>query len=181
MEVIKTAFDGLLVFQPKVYRDDRGYFFEYFRKDILNKNGINFEFVQSNESLSQKNVLRGLHFQNPPFEQGKYIRVIKGAVLDVTLDIRINSQTYGQWFSCELNETNKTILWIPPGFAHGFLTLADDTIFQYECTNVYNKDSEASIRWNDPDLNIDWKVKDPILSEKDKNASFFKDFVSKFS
>jgi len=181
MEVIKTAFDGLLIFQPKVYRDDRGYFFEYFRKDILKKNGINFEFVQSNESLSQKNVLRGLHFQNPPFEQGKYIRVIKGAVLDVTLDIRINSQTYGQWFSCELNETNKTILWIPPGFAHGFLTLADDTIFQYECTNVYNKDSEASIRWNDPDLNIDWKVKNPILSEKDKNAPFFKNFVSKFS
>jgi dTDP-4-dehydrorhamnose 3,5-epimerase len=181
VEVIKTNFDGLLVFQPRVFRDDRGYFFEYFRKNLLGDNGVNLEFVQSNESQSQKNVLRGLHFQNPPFEQGKYIRVVKGAVLDVALDIRKNSRTYGQWFSCKLNESNKTILWVPPGFAHGFLTLADDTIFQYECTNIYNKDSEASIRWNDPDLKIAWNVKDPILSDKDKNAPFFKDFVSKFS
>lgn len=171
----------MLVLQPRVLRDERGYFLEYFRKNVLKECGVDVEFVQSNESLSQKNVLRGLHFQNPPFEQGKYIRVIKGAVLDVALDIRRRSPSYGQWFSCEINETNKTILWIPPGFAHGFLTLANDTIFQYECTNIYHKDSEACLRWNDPDLNIDWKVNNPILSEKDKNAPFFKDFVSKFS
>jgi len=181
MEVIKTQFDGLLVFQPKIFRDERGYFFEYFRKDVFKDFNVNLEFVQSNESQSNKNVLRGLHFQNPPHEQGKLIRVVKGSVLDVSVDIRLNSATYGKWFSRELNETNKTILWIPAGFAHGFLTLADNTIFQYECTNYYHKDSEGSIRWNDPTINIDWKISDPIISDKDKFAPLFKDFVSRFN
>jgi len=181
MEVIKTKFDGLLVFQPKIFRDDRGYFFEYFRKDVFKDFNLNIEFVQSNESQSQKNVLRGLHFQNPPFEQGKLIRVVKGAVLDVAVDIRPGSVTYGKWFSYELTEDNKTILWIPPGFAHGFLTLADHTIFQYECTNYYQKDSEGSLRWNDPTLNIKWSINDPIISDKDKVAPLFKDFVSRFN
>ncbi len=181
MEVIKTQFDGLLVFQPKIFRDERGYFFEYFRKDVFKDFNVNLEFVQSNESQSNKNVLRGLHFQNPPHEQGKLIRVVKGSVLDVSVDIRLNSATYGKWFSRELNETNKTILWIPLGFAHGFLTLADNTIFQYECTNYYHKDSEGSIRWNDPTINIDWKISDPIISDKDKFAPLFKDFVSRFN
>lgn len=181
MEVTKTNFDGLLIMQPRVFKDDRGYFFEYFRKDVLKDFGVNVEFVQSNESQSQKNVLRGLHFQNPPFEQGKLIRVVKGAVMDVTVDIRKSSPNYGQWFAYELNEENKTILWIPPGFAHGFLTLSDNTIFQYECTNYYHKDSEGSIRWNDPTINIDWKISDPIISDKDKFAPLFKDFVSRFN
>jgi dTDP-4-dehydrorhamnose 3,5-epimerase len=181
MEVIKTQFDGLLVFQPKIFSDERGYFFEYFRKDVFKDFNVNLEFVQSNESQSNKNVLRGLHFQNPPHEQGKLIRVVKGSVLDVSADIRLNSATYGKWFSRELNETNKTILWIPAGFAHGFLTLADNTIFQYECTNYYHKDSEGSIRWNDPTINIDWKISDPIISDKDKFAPLFKDFVSRFN
>jgi dTDP-4-dehydrorhamnose 3,5-epimerase len=181
MEVIKTKFDGLLVFQPKIFRDDRGYFFEYFRKDVFKDFNLNLEFVQSNESLSAKNVLRGMHFQNPPFEQGKLIRVVKGAVLDVVVDIRLGSATYGKWFSYELTEDNKTILWIPPGFAHGFLTLADHTIFQYECTHYYQKDSEGSLRWNDPTLNIAWKINDPIISDKDKVAPLFKDFVSRFN
>jgi len=181
MEVTKTNFDGLLIMQSRIFKDDRGYFFEYFRKDVLKDYGVNVEFVQSNESQSQKNVLRGLHFQNPPFEQGKLIRVVKGAVLDVSLDIRKSSPNYGQWFAYELNEVNKTILWIPPGFAHGFLTLADNTIFQYECTNYYHKDSEGSIRWNDPTINIDWKIGDPIISDKDKFAPLFKDFVTKFN
>ena len=181
MEVIKTQFDGLLVFQPKIFRDERGYFFEYFRKDVFKDFNVNLEFVQSNESQSNKNVLRGMHFQNPPHEQGKLIRVVKGSVLDVSVDIRLNSATYGKWFSRELNETNKTILWIPAGFAHGFLTLADNTIFQYECTNYYHKDSEGSIRWNDPTINIDWKISDPIISDKDKFAPLFKDFVSRFN
>ena len=130
---------------------------------------------------SNKNVLRGLHFQNPPFEQGKLIRVVKGAVMDVAVDIRKSSPNYGKWFSYEINEINKAILWIPPGFAHGFLTLADNTIFQYECTNYYHKDSEGSIRWNDPTINIDWKISDPIISDKDKFAPLFKDFVSRFN
>jgi dTDP-4-dehydrorhamnose 3,5-epimerase len=181
MEVTKTNFDGLLIMQPKVFQDDRGYFFEYFRKDVLNNFGVDLEFVQSNESQSQKNVLRGLHFQNPPFEQGKLIRVVKGAVMDVAVDIRKSSPNYGKWFAYEINEINKTILWIPPGFAHGFLTLADNTIFQYECTNYYHKDSEGSIRWNDPTINIDWKISDPIISDKDKFAPLFKDFVSRFN
>jgi dTDP-4-dehydrorhamnose 3,5-epimerase len=181
MEVTKTNFDGLLIMQPKVFQDDRGYFFEYFRKDVLNNFGVYPEFVQSNESQSQKNVLRGLHFQNPPFEQGKLIRVVKGAVIDVAVDIRKSSPNYGKWFAYELNEINKTILWIPPGFAHGFLTLADNTIFHYECTNYYHKDSEGSIRWNDPTININWKISDPIISDKDKFASLFKDFVSRFN
>jgi dTDP-4-dehydrorhamnose 3,5-epimerase len=181
MEVIKTQFEGLLIFQPKIFRDERGYFFEYFRKDVFKDYNVNLDFVQSNESQSNKNVLRGLHFQNPPFEQGKLIRVVKGAVLDVSLDIRKSSPNYGQWFAYELNEVNKTILWIPPGFAHGFLTLADNTIFQYECTNYYHKDSEGSLRWNDPTINIDWKIGDPIISDKDKFAPLFKDFVTKFN
>lgn len=181
MEVTKTNFDGLLIMQPKVFQDDRGYFLEYFRKDVLNNFGVDLEFVQSNESQSQKNVLRGLHFQNPPFEQGKLIRVVKGAVMDVAVDIRKSSPNFGKWFAYEINEINKTILWIPPGFAHGFLTLADNTIFQYECTNYYHKDSEGSIRWNDPTINIDWKISDPIISDKDKFAPLFKDFVSRFN
>ena len=136
--------------------------------------------MQDNQSLSQKNVLRGLHFQNPPFAQGKLVRVITGSVWDVAVDIRKNSKTYGQSFGIELNEKNKTMFWIPPGFAHGFLTLADNTIFSYKCTNVYNKNSEDSILWNDTDLKINWKNAQPLLSEKDKNAKPFKNFVSLF-
>jgi len=173
LEIIKTKLEGLLIIRPRVFEDDRGYFFESFRLDKMREFGIDSDFVQDNESKSQKDVLRGLHFQNPPFEQGKLVRVVKGAVLDVAVDIRRDSQTYGEWLSQELSEDNRTMLWIPPGFAHGFLTLKDDTIFQYKCTNYYNKESEGSIRWNDPDLNIDWGVENPVVSEKDRAAPFF--------
>ncbi len=176
----KSKIDGLLIIQPRVFEDDRGYFFESFRLDKLRELGIDLDFVQDNESKSQKGVLRGLHFQNPPYEQGKLIKVVKGAVIDVAVDIRKKSPTYGQWISHELSEYNKTMFWIPPGFAHGFLTLEDDTIFQYKCTNYYNKESEDSIRWNDPVLNIDWGIKNPIVSDKDSKAGLFKDFKSKF-
>ena len=176
----KSKIDGLLIIQPRVFEDDRGYFFESFRLDKLRELGIDLDFVQDNESKSQKGVLRGLHFQNPPYEQGKLIKVVKGAVIDVAVDIRKKSPTYGQWISHELSEYNKTMFWIPPGFAHGFLTLEDDTIFQYKCTNYYNKESEDSIRWNDPDLNIDWGIRNPIVSDKDSKAGLFKDFKSKF-
>jgi dTDP-4-dehydrorhamnose 3,5-epimerase len=136
--------------------------------------------VQDNQSLSQKGVLRGLHFQNPPFAQGKLVRVIKGSVLDVAVDIRKDSPTYGEHFSVELSEENKTILWIPPGFAHGFVTLEDDTIFIYKCTAVYNKESEGSLIWNDEDLNIDWRVVNPLVSDKDIQAGNFNDFTTQF-
>lgn len=181
MEVLKTNFEGLLIMHPKVYQDDRGYFFEYFRKAVFESLQSGIEFVQSNESKSNKHVLRGLHFQNPPYAQGKLVRVVKGGVRDVVVDIRRGSTTFSKWFSCELNENNKTILWIPPGFAHGFLTLEDETVFQYECTSYYNISSEGGIRWNDPTLRIDWGIDNPIISEKDKNAPLFKDFVSKFN
>jgi len=180
MNVIKTPIPDLLIIQPKVFEDKRGYFFESYNKNEFNKDGINYEFVQDNESMSQKNVLRGLHFQNPPYAQAKLVRVIKGVVLDVAVDIRRNSITYGQHYSMELSEINKTMMYIPQGFAHGFLTLADNTIFSYKCTQVYNKESEDTILWDDPDLNINWGIIAPVLSEKDRSAQTFKDFNSLF-
>ena len=180
MEIIKTPIKGLLVIKPRIFGDDRGYFFESWSKQSFAKVGLDLDFVQDNQSLSGKGVLRGLHFQNPPYAQGKLVRVIKGAVLDVALDIRKDSPTYGQHFSRELSEENKTIVWIPPGFAHGFATLKDNTIFTYKCTEVYNKESEGALLWNDKDLNINWEVNDPLVSEKDLVAGNFKDFASKF-
>ncbi|MCD4682804.1 MAG: dTDP-4-dehydrorhamnose 3,5-epimerase [Bacteroidales bacterium] len=180
MEIIKTKIIDFLIIKPNVFEDNRGYFFESFRLDKFKEAGINLDFVQDNESKSQKGVLRGLHFQNPPYEQGKLVRVVTGAVLDVVVDIRNGSKTYGKWLSQELSESNKTMLWIPPGFAHGFLTLEDNTIFQYKCTNYYNKESEGSILWSDPDLGISWNIKNPLVSLKDQSAPRFKDFQSKF-
>lgn len=180
MEIITTKIPDLLIVKPTVFEDNRGYFFESYNKEQFLSKGIDQNFVQDNESKSMKGVLRGLHFQAPPFAQGKLVRVMKGSVLDVAVDIRTNSPTYGQWASIELTESNKMMYWVPPGFAHGFVTLQDDTIFFYKCTNVYNKASEGSIRWNDPDLNINWNIENPILSEKDQHSSLFKDFVSPF-
>ena len=180
MEIIKTPLEGLLVIKPRIFGDDRGYFFESWSKESFSKVGLDLDFVQDNQSLSGKGVLRGLHFQNPPYAQGKLVRVIKGAVLDVSVDIRKDSPTYGQHFSVELSEENKTIVWIPPGFAHGFVTMEDNTIFTYKCTGAYNKGSEEALLWNDEELNINWKIKDPLVSEKDLAAGNFKDLVSKF-
>jgi len=180
MELIETKIKGLVVIQPKVFEDARGYFFEPYNKKVLAGIGINDDFQQDNQSMSQKGVLRGLHFQNPPHAQSKLVRVIQGAVWDVAVDIRKNSPTYGQYYGLELNEKNKTILYIPEGFAHGFKTLEDDTVFLYKCSALYNKAAEDSIYWNDPDIGIPWDIKDPILSEKDKTAKLFKDFKSQF-
>lgn len=180
MEIITTKIPDLLIVKPAVFEDNRGYFFESYNKEKFLGQGIDQNFVQDNESKSMKGVLRGLHFQAPPFAQGKLVRVMKGAVLDVAVDIRKNSPTYGQWASIELTESNKMMYWVPPGFAHGFVTLEDSTVFFYKCTNMYNKASEGSIRWNDPDLNINWNVENPILSEKDQISPLFKDFVSPF-
>jgi dTDP-4-dehydrorhamnose 3,5-epimerase len=180
MEIIKTPIHGLLVINPNIFGDKRGYFFESWSKKSYQNIGLDLEFVQDNQSFSQKGVLRGLHFQNPPFAQGKLVRVIKGAVLDVVVDIRNDSITYGQYFSVRLSEENKKVFWIPPGFAHGFVALEDDTVFTYKCTEVYNKDSEGALIWNDTDLNVDWGVKSPLVSAKDMLAVSFKDFKSQF-
>jgi dTDP-4-dehydrorhamnose 3,5-epimerase len=180
MEVIKTKIEGLLIINPKVFADARGYFFESYNETVFKQNGIEANFVQDNQSLSNTGVLRGLHFQAPPFDQGKLVRVINGAVLDVAVDIRKNSSTYGEYVAMELTEENKTMFYIPPGFAHGFLTLRDNTIFSYKCTNVYNKASEGCILWNDKDININWKISNPILSDKDLVGTPLKEFTSPF-
>ena len=179
MNIIKTNFKDLLIIEPRVFKDTRGYFLESYRKEKLNQ-FIAIDFVQDNESCSEKNVLRGLHFQNPPFSQAKLIRVIQGVILDVVVDLRKNSETYGQHFDIELNQTNKTQLFIPVGFAHGFVTLTDETIINYKCSEFYNPKSEVSLLWNDQQLNINWPVKNPILSEKDKNGLIFNNFSSPF-
>jgi dTDP-4-dehydrorhamnose 3,5-epimerase len=180
MEIIKTPLEGLLIIKPDVFEDERGYFFESYNREKFLAHGIDGVFVQDNESKSKKNVLRGLHFQNPPFAQGKLVRVLRGSVMDVAVDIRKSSLTYGQSSSIVLSERNKWMYWIPSGFAHGFLTLEDDTIFFYKCTNVYNKASEGAIRWNDPGLQINWGVSDPVISDKDKVAPLFGALESKF-
>ena len=180
MKFIKTEIEGLIIIEPRIFEDDRGYFFESYNYNEFSKNGIDKVFVQDNQSSSQKDVLRGLHFQNPPFAQAKLVTVIKGAVLDVAVDIRKNSPTYGENVSIKLSEQNKKMLYIPEGFAHGFLTLEDNTIFSYKCSNFYNKASEDSLIWNDPNLGIDWKIDQPILSEKDKISKMFNEFKSLF-
>ena len=180
MKITTTPIENLLIIQPNVFKDTRGYFFESYNKDLFHQHGINTVFVQDNESLSQKGVLRGLHFQNPPFAQAKLVRVIQGAVMDVAVDIRKDSATYGQHFSVQLSAENKTMFYIPEGFAHGFLVLEDHTIFSYKCSRTYNKASESGILWSDPDLAINWGIKNPVLSEKDRVAQTFREFKTLF-
>ncbi len=169
----KTNLEGILLVRPTVFEDKRGYFFESFNADTFNRAGITDNFVQDNQSMSDKGVLRGLHFQRDPYGQGKLVRVLQGSVLDVAVDIRKNSPTYGMHYKHILSAENKLMLWIPTGFAHGFLTLEDKTVFFYKCTSFYNKASEAAIRWNDPTLAIEWGIATPIVSEKDAQAPLF--------
>lgn len=181
MEIIERPIPGLFLLKPKVFGDSRGYFYESFSQTEFNTLiGEETTFVQDNQSLSQKNVLRGLHFQVPPHAQGKLVRVVRGAVLDVVVDLRKNSPFYGKHYSVELTEKNHLQLYIPAGFAHGFLTLQDQTIFTYKCTQYYNKESEDVILWNDPSLSINWKVDAPMISEKDEQGKTFKSFESPF-
>ena len=180
MEVIKTDIAGLLVIKPKVFGDERGYFFESFNEDNYQKAGINFCFVQDNISKSKKDTVRGLHYQIGEKAQGKLCKVIYGKVLDVAVDIRFGSPTFGKYFSSELSEENHTQLWIPPGFAHGFSVLSDEAIFSYKCTKLYSKADERAILFNDPNLKIDWKVENPIVSEKDIAAPLFKEIQKEF-
>lgn len=182
MNFIKTKIKDLFILEPKIWKDDRGYFYESYSKRYFDEAGIEADFVQDNQSLSQKGTLRGLHAQSNPHAQGKLVRVIKGRVIDVAVDIRKQSETYGQHVAVELNEDNHLMLWVPPGFLHGFVTLEDNTIFTYKVTSLYNKNSEFGVVWNDPELNIDWGIaaEDIILSEKDKVLPRFKDLSSPF-
>ena len=180
MELIETGIKGLLLISPKVFKDERGYFFESFNKEKFQSIGVTEEFTQDNQSLSNKGIIRGMHFQTPPHAQGKLVRVIKGSVQDVVVDIRKNSTTYGKQYSVDLTEENFLMLYIPPGFAHGFATLEDNTIFSYKCTDTYHPETEGGLAWNDREFGIEWKVSDPILSEKDKKYHPFSLFVSPF-
>lgn len=181
MEVIHSEIKGLVVLKPRVFSDDRGSFFESFNKELFAQNGVDVEFVQDNQSVSKANVLRGLHFQAPPFAQAKLVRVVRGSVLDVAVDIRKGSSTYGKYQSIILSAENNTQFFIPAGFAHGFVALEEGTIFQYKCSGFYNKASECCLLWNDPILNIDWGVKNPLLSPKDELGENFAGFNSPFS
>ena len=182
MEVIKTDIEGVFIIEPKVFGDSRGYFFESYSQRDFEALGINAEFVQDNESKSFYGVLRGLHFQMPPFAQAKLVRCVRGRVLDVAVDIRKGSPTYGKHIACELSEDNHRMFFIPRGFAHGFSVLSETAIFQYKCDNYYVPQSEGALQWNDKDLNINWLIpkEHVILSEKDKNHTLFKKFDSPF-
>ncbi len=180
MKLVEEPMPGLKLIEPTVFEDQRGYFYESYSQQKFKDLGIDVDFIQDNQSMSQAGVVRGLHFQAPPHAQDKLIRVIKGSVLDVAVDIRKGSPTYGQAYSVEVNESNKLQLFVPKGFAHGFATLADETIFFYKCSNLYNKPSEGGVLWNDPALSIDWRVETPILSEKDHLNPKLSDFESPF-
>lgn len=181
MKIEKTNFKDLLIIQPTVFADDRGYFFESFNESRFRvETGLNITFVQDNQSMSAKGVLRGLHFQTPPKMQAKLIQVIKGAVLDVVVDLRRNQPTFGQHYKILLTSDNKTQLFVPEGFAHGFAVLEDNTIFAYKCSNYYSKENDRSMLWNDPALKINWEIENPIISEKDQAAQNFDQYQDVF-
>lgn len=177
MEIIKTEIEDILIIKPRLFEDERGYFFESFSEREFSSHIRKIHFVQDNESKSSYGVLRGLHFQKPPFAQSKLVRVIKGAVLDVAVDIRKGSPTFGKHVAVELSEKNHLQLFIPRGFAHGFSVLTDEVIFQYKCDSFYAPQNEGAIAWNDPALGIDWRIpsSEVILSEKDKHHPLLKE------
>lgn len=180
MKIINEPLPGVKVLEPTVYRDSRGYFFESFRDDFFRHIDSSVSFVQDNQSLSQKNTLRGLHFQKPPHAQGKLVRVIKGSVLDVVVDVRTESPSFGHHFKVVLSEENFRAMFIPAGFAHGFLTLEDQTIFSYKCSDYYYPETEGGLAWDCPELNIDWGLDHPILSDKDTQNPGLLEFNSPF-
>lgn len=182
MHVIRTEIEGLVILEPRVFEDRRGYFFESFSEREFAEAVGPVHFVQDNESKSSYGVLRGLHFQKPPYAQAKLVRVVKGCVLDVAVDLRKGSPTYGKYEAVELSEKNRRQLFIPRGFAHGFCVLSDEVIFQYKCDNYYSPQSEGAVRWDDPDLSIDWRIpaEDVVLSEKDRAHPALKDLEDVF-
>jgi dTDP-4-dehydrorhamnose 3,5-epimerase len=166
MQIKTTSFEGLIEIFPDVFADDRGWFYEFYKEETFKKNHLHYTFVQENQSFSKKGVIRGLHFQHPPYAQAKLVTALTGKVLDVVVDLRPASQTFKQKYYCLLESSKRNMLLIPEGFAHGFAAL-EDSIFFYKCSNVYNRASEAGIRWDDPDLKIEWRVENPIVSGKD--------------
>tara|TARA_B100000925_G_C21996780_1_gene469300 strand:+ start:583 stop:1131 length:549 start_codon:yes stop_codon:yes gene_type:complete len=182
MIFVETSFDGLYVVKPKVHEDERGYFMESFKSILFEEKFPTINFIQENESSSSRGVLRGLHFQLPPYEQTKLVRVIKGEVLDVVVDLRKNSQSFGKHYKIKLSEMNKKMLLVPKGFAHGFLVLSESAIFSYKVDNYYAPEYDCGIVYNDKDLNIDWgnNHNDIKLSKKDRNLQKFNNFISPF-
>lgn len=183
MEVIKTEIEGVLIIEPRVFGDARGYFFESFNaREFAEKTGVRTNFVQDNESMSHYGVLRGLHFQEPPYAQSKLVRVVKGRVLDIAVDIREGSPTYGRYVAVELTGENHRQFYMDKGFAHGFAVLSEEAVFQYKCDEFYAPQNEGAIAWNDPDLAIDWRIpaNKVCLSEKDRKHPFLRDFKSPF-
>jgi dTDP-4-dehydrorhamnose 3,5-epimerase len=181
MQIIETKIKDLVIIEPDIFGDERGFFVETYNKKRYQEIGINVEFLQDNLSQSNKGVLRGLHYQQKPYSQGKLVQVIKGAVLDVAVDMRSNSKTYGQWESIKLTSKNKKQFYLPPGFLHGFVALEDKTIFNYKCTELYHPEVEVGVAWDDQDLNIDWQlnnygIEKPIISKKDQEGVAFKNF-----
>lgn len=177
MKISKTDIEGVLVIEPRVFEDERGYFFESYNQAKMEEAGLNYNFIQDNQSKSAYGTVRGIHFQKGEYAQAKLVRVLEGTVLDVAVDLRKDSPTFGKYVAVELSAENKKQLLIPRGFGHGFSVLSETAVFAYKCDNIYNKASEGGIRFDDPDINIDWKInpKDAILSEKDKNAPMLKD------
>ena len=180
MQVLKTSFRDLLVIIPDVFPDARGYFFESYNSEKFKNAGLDLKFVQDNISKSIYGTVRGLHYQTGEYAQGKLCQVITGKVLDVAVDIRFNSPTFGKYFSVELTEENHKQLFIPPGFAHGFSVLSEIAVFHYKCTALYSRKDERAIRYNDEDLNIDWKIKKPLVSEKDVQGKSFREIEKDF-
>lgn len=182
MKFIETDFPGLYVIEPQIFGDERGYFFESYNENVFQEYIGDVKFVQDNESKSKYGVIRGLHFQKPPYAQAKLLRVVKGAVLDVCVDLRVGSPTYGKHYSQELSATNHLQLFVPRGFAHGFSVLSEEVVFQYKCDNFYNPSSEGGVMWSDVDLNIDWRIPTDciIISTKDQNNESFYNLKSPF-
>ena len=176
MKFIETSLPGVLLIEPQVFADDRGFFMETYHSDRFREHGIDATFVQDNHSRSARGVLRGLHYQEPQ-PQGKLVRCTRGALFDVAVDIRVGSPTFARWFGAELSESNRLMLWVPPGFAHGFCALTDEADLVYKCTALYSRENDRAILWSDPDIGIEWPVASPLLSPKDATAPRLKDAV----
>lgn len=173
MKFIPTDIRDVYILEPRVFGDERGYFLETFRREHFEKQGIDVEFVQDNSSLSQKGTIRGLHYQTGEYAQAKLMMVSRGSILDIAVDLRRDSDTFGQYVAVELSEENHRQLYIPEGFAHGFAVVTGEAVIHYKCSRYYHSGAERGIRWNDPELKVDWNVSDPIVSEKDSNQPFF--------
>jgi dTDP-4-dehydrorhamnose 3,5-epimerase len=178
MQIKTTPIPGLVEILPTIFKDDRGWFYEFYKDQEFTKHNISIKFVQENKSFSKKGVVRGLHLQLPPFEQAKLVSVMSGRVLDVVVDVRKGSNTFGQSYNCVLDAELQNMLFIPEGFAHGFAAL-EDSVFFYKCSSHYHRESESGILWNDPDLKINWQIDNPILSEKDTQLSTLNELLRK--